>query len=306
MSEAEVVNTQLAEGSVQETPVVENVVAKPTSNQLLDLSKREATFRKQEVAYKAKLAEAEEQLKELQYFRGAKDTYKDNPEQLLSKLGITYEELTKNIIQFYENEEANKKQPSVDEIRKEIAKEFEQRESQKVFKEQEHAILQFQNEIKSFIKDNGESFPHLTKLGHTLAGSDSTDAFMFQVIGDYFNETGELLDLQTAAESAEAYFQEEWQKLNSGLGNKKASIAETPAQSEQVAPSRAYNSNNIPDIVATSPRANKFRERTLSSPSLNNSIPVNSPVSFKTRRLEREELINKAIQSYEQVARVKK
>ena len=314
---AEVVNTQSAEAVVEApktesipAPVVEPAVEKPKSTQLLDLAKREAAFRKQEVEYKTKLAEAQKELEDLKYFRNAKEIIGKNPEELLSKLGISYDELTRNIINYYNTEEEKAKTPSVDEIRKQIAAEFEQREVSKAQEIASAAVEGFNREIGEFVKTNEDKFPHLTKLGSTFAGSQSTEELVFDIVSNYFEETGELLDLQTAADTAEEYFREEWNKLNGVLSGKSSAPVEVAATASapttEAAPSaqkgRSGNDvNELSNII--DPYGNKgkrFRETIV--PTIHNNMPVASPAPFKARRLEREDLIARAVQNYGVVA----
>ena len=307
MSDTAPVVEASAEPVVNETaPVAETPVEKPNSTKLLDLAKKEAQFVKKEVEYKTKLSEYEKQLEELKYFKGAKDIIGKNPEELLSKLGISYDELTRGILDYYDNLDKNAKPPSVEELRKEISKEFEAREAKKYEEQASAAITGFQSEIKSFIASNEEAFPHLTKLGSTLGGTESTEDLVFQIVSNYFEETNELLDLKTAAETAEEYFRDEWNKLNGVLSTKKE-VAPPSAPVESVKEvSKPRDANAVADIVSVEKSGNRFKEKIISSPSINNNIPVASPTPFKQRRLEREELIAKAVAAYDNVARAKK
>jgi len=296
MSETAEANVPTAEAT--ESPVAEAVKAPevPSSGKILDLAKKEAAFVKKEVEYKTRLAEAQKELEELQYYRKAKETYKSNPEELLGKLGIGYDELTNAIIDYYDNKEKGAKQPTIEELRKEIESEFLKREETKTQKEQAQAIEGFSKEISVFVKQNESTYPHLTKLASTMGGVESADEVIFQVVSEYFQETGEILDLDTAAATAEEYFREEWGKLNGVLSG--TPKVDTPAPTEKGKENVVVSkTENITDPVSIS----KFKVKD-NYTITNNMRPVSS-VPYKGRNDDRRDIIEKAVATYENVSR---
>ena len=295
-------------------PVVETaapVVEAPNSTKLLDLAKKEAQFVRKEVEYKGKMAEYEKQLEDLKYFKGAKDVLGKNPEELLEKLGISYDELTKSILDYYDNKEKGAKAPTVDELRQEITREFQQREAVKAQELATQAVEGFNKEIVEFVKTNEDKYPHLLKLGTTLGQTESTEELIFGVVSSYFEETGELLDLQTAANTAEEYFKDEWNKLNgvlTGKGSEAPKVEEvTPAKVAETISHKGNNIIGLPDAPTVGTTSYKrFKEVVSTSPTLSNAIPVKTATPFRERRLERDELINKAVLAYENASRVKR
>jgi hypothetical protein len=296
MSETAEANVPTAEAT--ESPVAEAVKAPevPSSGKILDLAKKEAAFVKKEVEYKTRLAEAQKELEELQYYRKAKETYKSNPEELLGKLGIGYDELTNAIIDYYDNKEKGAKQPTIEELRKEIESEFLKREETKTQKEQAQAIEGFSKEISVFVKQNESTYPHLTKLASTMGGVESADEVIFQVVSEYFQETGEILDLDTAAATAEEYFREEWGKLNGVLSG--TPKVDTPAPTEKGKENVVVSkTENITDPVSIS----KFKVKD-NYTITNNMRPVSS-VPYKGRNDDRRDIIERAVATYENVSR---
>ena len=296
MSETAEANVPTAEAT--ESPVAEAVKAPevPSSGKILDLAKKEAAFVKKEVEYKTRLAEAQKELEELQYYRKAKETYKSNPEELLGKLGIGYDELTNAIIDYYDNKEKGAKQPTIEELRKEIESEFLKREETKTQKEQAQAIEGFSKEISVFVKQNESTYPHLTKLASTMGGVESADEVIFQVVSEYFQETGEILDLDTAAATAEEYFREEWGKLNGVLSG--TPKVDTPAPTEKGKENVVVSkTENITDPVSIS----KFKVKD-NYTITNNMRPVSS-VPYKGRNDDRRDIIKRAVTTYENVSR---
>ena len=296
MSETAEANVPTAEAT--ESPVAEAVKAPevPSSGKILDLAKKEAAFVKKEVEYKTRLAEAQKELEELQYYRKAKETYKSNPEELLGKLGIGYDELTNAIIDYYDNKEKGAKQPTIEELRKEIESEFLKREETKTQKEQAQAIEGFSKEISVFVKQNESTYPHLTKLASTMGGVESADEVIFQVVSEYFQETGEILDLDTAAATAEEYFREEWGKLNGVLSG--TPKVDTPAPTEKGKENVVVSkTENITDPVSIS----KFKVKD-NYTITNNMRPVSS-IPYKGRNDDRRDIIERAVATYENVSR---
>jgi len=311
MSDTAPIVEPTAEAVNEAVPVVENV----NSSKLLDIARKEAQFVKKEVEYKTKLSNYEKELEELKYFRGAKDIIGKNPEELLQKLGISYDELTKGILDYYDNKEKGAKAPTVEELRQEIAREFEQREAQKANLVAQQAVEGFNKEISEFVKSNEEQFPHLTKLGTSLGGAQSTEEFVFDIVSQYFEATGELLDLQTAAANAEEYFRDEWNKLNGVLtGKSSAKVAEQKLADIPAPVAKEVDANRHPGSISDmyeaptiSPNGYKrFKEKVDPAPTISNAIPVRTPAPFRERRLERDELISKAVAAYENTTRVKR
>jgi hypothetical protein len=299
MSETAETNVPTAEAT--ESPVAEAVKAPevPSSGKILDLAKKEAAFVKKEVEYKTRLAEAQKELEELQYFRKAKETYKSNPEELLGKLGIGYDELTNAIIDYYDNKEKGAKQPTIEELRKEIESEFMKREQGKVEKEQQAAIEGFSKEISQFVSTNADKYPHLTKLYQPLGQSESPDELIFEVVSNYFEETGELLDLDTAAATAEEYFRDEWNKLNGVLSGKPVEVA---ARTESIKENVVVSKENISDTYEEPISASKFKTKDMPTISNNAMRPV-SHIPYKNKNTDRRDIIDKAVAAYENAAR---
>jgi len=300
MSETAETNVPTAEAATNEVAEAPKAVEVPSSNKFLDLAKKEAQFVKKEVEYKTKLAEAEKQLQELQYFKNAKSNYKSNPEELLGKLGIGYDDLTNAIIEYYDNKEKGAKQPTIEELRKEIENEFLKREQGKAEKEQAAAIEGFSKEISQFVEGNADKYPHLTKLYQPLGQSESPDQLIFEVISNYFEETGEILDLETAASTAEEYFREEWNKLNGVLSGKPTTTS-TPAPTEKAKENVVVSKSNDADTYEEPINVSKFKTRDM--PTITNAMRPVSNIPYRNNNSERNDIIEKAVQTYENVAR---
>lgn len=300
MSEAvqETVVENAVEASVETTPAP----VAPNSSQLLDIAKKEAQFRKAEAERKHEIASLQEKLKsyeeEVNYFKTAKDRYKDNPEEILEKLGIPYDELTNAVIDYYDRKEKGAKPPTAEDIQKKIDEELSRREAERYQKEAAAAIEGFAKEIGQFVKDSGDKFPHLTQLAGTLAESSGPDELIFEVISNYFEQTGQMLTLDEAAASAEEYLRDEWNKLNGSLSGKK--VESIPAPLSAPIPVET----KVNDVIINSDGAvskNSFKVKDL--PTITNSMRPVSHVPYRHRNDDRRDIIERAVSTYENVSK---
>lgn len=243
--------TPEAQTAPVETPVVETAPAPETpkveenKKGLFDLARREAEFAKKEAARKEELHALQENLRkaqeQLDYFSNARKKYKDNPDEVLEKLGITYDELTNAYLDYYDRKEKEDAIPNVERVRKEVEEQFRKRDEERQYAEQTKAVELFQKEINGFVEGNKENFPHLNALYAPLGDSENPTEFIYNIVEEYYENTGELLDIKSAAEAAEEHFREEWEKLNGVLRKKEntpeaAPTTATPATKVEATP----------------------------------------------------------------------
>lgn len=313
MSETAPVATPTAQA---EAPAVEGKteqtatpVEKPSSGKLLDFAKKEAEFAKKEVARKEEIAKLQSQLKsfeeEVNYFRKAKDTYKQDPEALLAKLGISYDDLTNSILDYYDNKDKNSKPPDADTIRKEIEAQFQQKEQERIAKETQAAVENFSKEITKFVADNKENFPHLTQLYKPFGQTETPEEFIFSIVENYFEETGELIDLQSAAATAEEYFREEWNKLNGVLTGKPVETKPPETKTEKIVQpqSAAPAVVNAPTEINSQVLNHNAFTRKEAPTITNNFAKPSARVPYKGSDNARKDVIEKAVRAMEEAAR---
>jgi len=309
MTEAAPVVPSTAETTTPEsTPEAAKAPETPSSSKLLDLAKKEASFIKKEVEYKKQLETYQKQVEELSYFQKAKDIAKQNPEELLSKLGITYDELTQSLLDYQDAKEKGQKTPSVEELRKEITKEFEQREAKKIQEQASQAIEGFGKEIDTFLETNIDKFPYLQKLSGPLAETQDPGQLVFEVISNYYDETGELLDLDAAAASAEEYFREEWNKLNGVLSGVKPAVVENTQETKAEVSPVASSAPTAPaevksDSTASEGRLNASAFKVKDVPTITNNMRPTSRVPYKGHNQERRDIIDRAVAALEAAAK---
>lgn len=279
---------------------------KPSSSKLLDFARKEADFARKEVARKEELQKLQEQLKtyeeDVKYFRSAKETYKSNPEALLNKLGITYDELTEAVLDYYDNKDKAAAPLDAAAIRKEIEAEFRKQEETKLAAQKEAAVNEFVSSISQFVQEKAETFPHLSKLHKPLGDSETPEELLFSIVENYYNETGELLDLESAATSAEEYLREEWNKLNGVLSSKPST--EKPVENKTE--NKVVPQVSAPKEEAVAPvSVNTFRIKDRESPSTitNNFAKGIRKIPYKDDRNERKDAISKAVAAMEEAQR---
>lgn len=302
----------VAEPTAQAEPVVEKVESKvvetppleekPSSGKLLELARKEAEFVRKEVARKEEIAKLQEQLRgyeeEVGYYRKAKESYKANPEELLTKLGITYDELTEAVIDYYDNKTKSPTVPDAESIRKEIEAQYQKVEAEKLAAQTEAAVQGFVEEITQFVEGNGDKFPHLTQLYKPLGQTETPEQLLFSIVENYYRETGELLSIEAAAGAAEEHFREEWNKINGTL-QKAPTSPPAPRDNKtenKVAP--PAEERNGGEVVV-----NKAAFRVTERPSLSNNFakPV-SRVPYRGSNVERRDIIEKAVAAMEAAA----
>jgi len=300
-------NTAETTAPTAEAPAVEKTaeapVEKPSSGKLLDLARKEAEFIKKEVARKEEIAKLQEQLKtyeqEVGYFRNAKSTYRDNPEALLEKLGISYDDLTNAVLDYYDNKDKNPPKVDADSIRKEIEAQFRKAEEEKWAAQTQAVVENFVAEISEFVKNNGEQFPHLTSLHKPLGETESPEELIFGIVENYYQETGELLSVEAAAASAEEYFREEWAKLN-------GTITKTPPAPKETKSENKVATPNAPPVEAKEVSSATLNHKAFTPADratiTNNFAKPSSVKPYRDANVERKNVIERAVKAMEEAA----
>lgn len=302
---AEPVESSPVESSAQVEKVAEPAVEKPSSSKLLDFARKEAEFAKKEVARKQEIEKLSSDYKKLEeeitYFRKAKDTYKDNPEEFLERLGISYENLTDAIIDYYDKQKQAPATLDPESIRKEIEEQFTRKEQEKLAREHRQVIENFGKEIQQFVETNKEKLPHLTQLYKPFGESESPEEFIFQIIQEYYDETGEMLSLENATQNAEEYFREEWNKLNGVFSKEPKVVVETKTENKEVAPPAPTES---PAIEAPMTRE-RFKMKDMNTPNTitNNLAKPQRRVAYDPTKTERRDAISRAVEAMEAASR---
>jgi hypothetical protein len=189
------------EPKAQENPKDERI-----SSKLEVLIRREKAALERERLAKAKEAELEAKLARFNEF----DSLKDNPKKALDLLGLTYEQLTQSLLQDGElppEIKIKKVEDKVDQFLKAREDEERQRaeqEKKRLEDEQAKVVSQFQDEIKTYLKDNSSRYEFINFEGQ--------QDLVFEVIDEHFARTQKVLSITEAADKVEQYLEDKYNK----------------------------------------------------------------------------------------------
>lgn len=280
--------------------------AKPTSGELLTLAKKEAEWAKKEVARKEEMAklraEYENTQKELEGYKKIREDYRKNPEEVLGRLGLTYEQLTDAVIEYYDNKDKSPEPLDINKVREEVIAEFKKQEAAQIEAQQAAAIQTFQKEIDQFVESTRNQYPHINNLYKQFAEAETPQQLIFEAIETHFNATNEILDFKEVADAAEDYFREQWNALQGTLSGKAPEPA--PAKINNV-PAKSNSALNVEEPKSLSVSAFKIKERQTPSTITNNMAHPKIRVPYDPKREQRKDAITRAVEAMENSARKK-
>jgi hypothetical protein len=193
-----------AEKPQVETPAPAEVKKEdePLSVRFAALTKREKMIQEREKAIK-------EQEAKFKSFELNKENVRKSPKEALESVGMTFEDFTKAYLDQLDGKEHT---PSVEDKVQELYARIEAKEKAELEREEKakkdaeaEAIEGFKTQVKDFVAADKEKFELINEAG--LFDE------VYNVIEEYFNETGEILSTEKAAEHVENHLFEEGQKL---------------------------------------------------------------------------------------------
>lgn len=210
MSETKALETPAASEGQQSivkegTPKEEKVTLSP---QLTALARKEQSFRKQEQAHKAQVKEFEARQTEfqtkqaeVQAFSGMKDRLAKKDYSVLDEMNVSYEEWTQYLLS-----KGDKDKPEVQELNKlrDEVNSLKTRQEENVNKQFEATKAQYRKEIKDLVAKD----PRFETVKELKMEED-----VLQHILDTFNEDGEALSVEEAAQEVEDFRTEEALKM---------------------------------------------------------------------------------------------
>lgn len=174
----------------------------PLSVRFAALTKREKQIQEREKAIK-------EQEAKFKNFELNKENVRKSPKEALESVGMTFEDFTKAYLDQLDGKEHT---PSVDEKIQELYAKIEAKEKAEKEREEQakkdaeaQAIEAFKSQVKEHVLADKEKYELINEAG--LFDE------VYNVIEEYFNETGEILATEKAAEHVENHLYEEGQKL---------------------------------------------------------------------------------------------
>ena len=188
-----------------------------------DFSRKFAALSRREKEIRAKEAEYDQRIADLEHQFSAKEPQKEpeipfdvqlrqNPLKALESVGLSYDKLTELALNDGKLTPEMQMKLMREELETDYKSKFEDLENRLVKKEQsleeqryEDTKTGFQHEIESFVNSKGEEYE--------LIRANEANDVVYDVIEEHYNETGKILDIEEAAEAVESYLEEETSKL---------------------------------------------------------------------------------------------
>lgn len=188
-----------------------------------DFSRKFAALSRREKEIRAKEAEYDQRIADLEHQFSAREPQKEpeipfdvqlrqNPLKALESVGLSYDKLTELALNDGKLTPEMQMKLMREELETDYKSKFEDLENRLVEKEQsleeqryEDTKTGFQHEIESFVNSSGEEYE--------LIRANEANDVVYDVIEEHYNETGKILDIKEAAEAVESYLEEETSKL---------------------------------------------------------------------------------------------
>lgn len=173
----------------------------PLSVRFAALAKKEKLLLEKE----RQLKEMENKFKPMEYTR---EGVKKSPKTALESLGLSFEEFTQAYLNELDGKPTVTTEDKIEELYKKLADKErleKEREEQAKKQQEEQAITQFKENIKGLVQKDTDKYEMINLY----------EAFdeVYDTIEAYFNETGEMLDVERAAQEVENHLFEEAQKI---------------------------------------------------------------------------------------------
>jgi len=181
------------------------------------LSRKEKALRDRESEYESKFEEMERRLAEYETNSQEPEVdweqmLRNDPLGALEEAGLGYDKLTELALNDGKLTPDMQLAAMREEIERDYRRKFEDLEDRLQAKEEAEAEEyyngvqeNFQHEIGSFVRENGEDYE--------LIAASEADGLVYDVIEEHYNETGRILDLKEAADAVESYLEDEAGKL---------------------------------------------------------------------------------------------
>lgn len=199
--------TQQGEGTA---PVTESTELKQEldpgdfATRFADLNRKSRRMLDEQRKLKAEKEKHAQDLATLEEYRAAKENGRKDPVSLLKSLGLTYDDITKIIL----NDNKLTPEQQIKQLQDELEADRKARESEKTqsasAREQE-VIDAAKNDIKSHVEAQSDKYE--------LIQSEGAHDMVFEVIEEFFNEYGKIPDLDLACQHVEDYLTEKAKKI---------------------------------------------------------------------------------------------
>jgi len=243
-------------------PVAEPAPERPRADRFAVLARKEQEVFKKQQAVRAQQAELARQAEEIRAFQAAKQQALTNPIEALKQLGLTYEDITKFVL--------NDNQPTPEletaSLRREIeeVKRQTQADRERLLKEQRDAAMQEQQGIIAAFREEVADYVGQHADTYELTNLYKGESLVSDVIEEHYNEqvragvrNPKLLTIPEAAKQVEEYFESEIRKAQAT--KKFAATTQAVASPQNGSPAAAPKlgptlSNNLSASVTSNPQ----------------------------------------------------
>ena len=167
---------------------------------------------------------------------------KSNPLETLKEMGLGYDKLTELALndgklttdmqmQLMREELESKFGSELERLQNELAEKEKAQEEQKY----EEVVNNYMNELTEFVNTDQKY--------ELIRANDSVD-LVYDVIEDYYNETGRILDMNEAADQVEAYLEEELDRIVNNTQKLQEKFGLTKAEAEKIVEAQEQKSSN--------------------------------------------------------------
>jgi DNA repair exonuclease SbcCD ATPase subunit len=224
----------------------------PMSAKFAALSRKEKAIRQREQELEQRLAELEQRVsatKEPEQEQEPEQEplewrLKKNPLKTLEEMGIPFDKLTEIGMNEGEIPLDMKMQLMREELEQkyeskiqELQKKFEEQDQSKQQQKEQEAINNFKNTITTFVKENGETYEFIN--------ADEAFEDVFDVINQYYEQTGEILETKEAADQVERYLEDRFKKVMQAQKSKKLMGLDIPQKkANKVQPSQTLKNSD--------------------------------------------------------------
>lgn len=236
--------------------------AKPDlSRQFAALSRKDKEIRARETEAQSKIAELEAQLAELKSEPAKKEELpleyrlKKDPINTLAEMGLSFDKLSEIVLN--EGQLPNDMQLKLfqEDMESKYAEKMKEIESKLNEKEEQEYQRQVEAQVASFKSDINEHINSAPEKYELINATDSQE-LVYQIIEDYYNEEGKVLDIEVAAAEVEEHLEEEARKF---MKLKKLQASETmdapkpenPWTTTTLSNDHSAQSVNVPDRKLT-------------------------------------------------------
>lgn len=238
------------------------------SSKFAALSRKEKDLRARERQMEERIAQFEARMAEMEAEKPAEPEapaeppleyrLKKNPLKTLEEMGYTYEDLTKMVLNDGQMSTDMQMRLMREELENDYKSKYEELNNKLLEKEKAEEEAKYQETLNSFKADIND-FVNSSDKYEFIQAHDAME-LVYDVIEQYYEENGRILDTAEAADQVEQYLEEESMKLFEKSNKLKSRL--TPAAAPQAKPSgQSPTLSNSHSASSTQTRSDKLLSR---------------------------------------------